>query len=123
MKNEILLGIDFGTKRVGVAISHGFMAEGIATLGFSNKESFYSDLKKIIVEQKIEKIIVGLPMGVDGDTHQTLWTRERGEELGEETGLPVIFVDESYSSVEADKYNSDRDSESARIILEQYLAR
>ena len=123
MENVGLLGIDFGTKRVGTAISHGFMAESHKTLDYSKKEIFYQELKKIIEEQKIEKIIIGLPFHDGRETSQTKWTREQVELLKKEISIPVEFVDEAYSSVEADKFVSDRDSESARIILEQYLAR
>ena len=121
MENIGLLGIDLGQKRVGVALSHGFMAEGLTTLDYSDKNLFYKKIKEIIIEQKIGKIIVGLPVHNGQETKQTVWTRQEVESLRDETGLPIELVDEAYSSVEADKFNADRDSESARIILEQYL--
>ncbi len=122
MKNEVLLGIDFGKKRVGVAISHGFMAEAYRTLDYSDKEKFLAEIRKIIEEQKIQKLVVGLPVHGDEDTDQTKWTREQAKFISEKLNLPYELVNEAYSSVEADKYLGERDSESARIILEQYLA-
>ena len=122
MENVCLLGIDFGSKRVGTAISHGFMAEAYKTLDYTKKENFYKDLTGIIDEQKIQKLVVGLPLLDGRETAQTKWTIAQVDELKDKINIPVEFVDEAYSSVEADKYASDRDSESARIILEQYLA-
>lgn len=122
MKNEVLLGIDLGRKRVGIAISHGFMAEGLTTLDFSNREKFIDELKKITDEQKIEKLIIGVPFVGEKESEQTHWTLSQVEFIEEKIGLPVETIDEAYSSVEADKFKADRDSESARIILEQYLA-
>jgi putative Holliday junction resolvase len=122
MHSEALLGIDLGRKRTGVAISHGFMAEGLKTLDYSSRDKFIDELKRIIDEQKIEKIIIGVPFLSDKKSEQTDWAIAQVKFITQALDIPVETVDEAYSSVEADKYMADRDSESARIILEQYLA-
>jgi len=121
MKSKSLLGIDLGTKRVGLAVSHGFMAEAIESLDYQNKDQFFADLRKIIDEQKIEAIVIGLPLRDGQETDQSRWIKKESEVIGEKLGLEIEFVDEAFSSTEADWYKGDRDSQSARIILEQYL--
>lgn len=128
------LALDLGKKRVGVAVSHGVMAEGLKPLNFNeqNSERFFDELKKIIEAQKVEKLVVGLPLNKDGgETEQSFWTRELAGQIARETGLEVIFAEESFSSTSA-KDDLDKlpkkirekqslDSEAARIILEQEL--
>ena len=128
------LALDLGKKRVGVAISHGVMAEGLKPLSFNEQkpESFFSELKNIIEAQKIEKLVVGLPLNQDGgETEQSFWTRELAGQIARETGMEIVFVEESFSSTSA-KDDLDKlpkkirekqslDSEAARIILEQEI--
>ena len=131
------LGLDLGTKTLGIAISD--LTHTIAT---SNKiikmeENDYASLiepiKKIIEEEKIEKIILGFPLNMDNTI------RERGEEtlifkklLEEKIKLPVILQDERLSTKEAHNYMLEADmsrkkrkqkidSLAASIILQTYL--
>lgn len=131
------LGLDLGTKTLGIAISD--LTHTIAT---SNKiikmeENDYASLiepiKKIIEEEKIEKIILGFPLNMDNTI------RERGEEtllfkklLEEMIKLPVILQDERLSTKEAHNYMLEADmsrkkrkqkidSLAASIILQTYL--
>ncbi len=121
MKSKSLLGIDLGTSRAGLAVSHGFMAEALESLDYQNKNRFFLGLKKIIDEQKIETIVMGLPLKDGQETDQSRWIKKESKEIGQELGFEIEFVDEAFSSTEADRYKGDRDSQSARIILEQYL--
>ena len=122
-----LIALDPGRKRVGVAVSHGIMAEAFAVLEFDIKklESFAVYLNKIIDEQKIGKIIVGLPLGRDGaETDQTRFSEEFARKLKKYINLPFEMVEESYSTSSASENGAkkeDVDSEAAKIILEQYL--
>lgn len=127
----IVLGLDFGTKKVGVAISHGVVARPYGTLPYSegSPDELYSRLKIIIKEQKVQTIVVGLPLGRDGkETEQGKWIRKQAEILKKKLNLPVEFVEESFSTYEAKRQLGKKkklkellDSEAARIILEQYL--
>jgi putative Holliday junction resolvase len=127
----IALGLDFGTKRVGVAISHGMVAQLHGTLPYceQNPDELSSRLKIIIKEQKVQMIVVGLPLGRDGkETEQGRWIRRQAEILKNKLNLPVEFVEESFSTHEAKSQLGKKkklkelvDSEAARIILEQYL--
>lgn len=56
-----ILAVDFGTKRIGLAISQGFLAQPLTVL--PNNQKTFSNLKKICQKFEVEKIIVGLPEG------------------------------------------------------------
>jgi putative Holliday junction resolvase len=108
-----------GKKRVGVAVSHGIMAEAIAVLDYKN---YFDGLKKIIDEQKVNLVVVGLPFSSLGEeTDQSFFNRAEGEKIAKEFGIDVEYVDESYSSVAIDNNKKIIDDEAAKIILEQYL--
>jgi len=125
IKNAGILALDFGTKKVGLAISHGIMAEPLESVLYrDHEENFFKLIAKTCKEQKVSRIIVGLPLDDGEESPQSKWTREQAMKLSEKIDLEVEFVDESYSTLEAtDKLlgDGDVDSESAKIILEQYL--
>lgn len=123
-----ILAIDLGEKRVGLAISHGVVAGPMGFLDYEDQESFYRSLKKIIEEQSVGLLIIGIPLDRNGqDTKQSFWVRAESEKIARRTGLPIKFVEESYTSVEAVenlnkvKEKGEIDVASAVQILERYL--
>lgn len=135
----IYLGIDFGKKRIGLAISaSGLLARGYRTLAFSNYDKIIKEILEICASEKVEKIVLGLPKLKSGsDSPQTKETRRFKDLLREKTKLPIIFVDEYLSSHDAEemikernpKITKDRrkmremiDQVAAQVILEQYLS-
>ena len=96
-----LIGFDFGTKRLGVAVSD--MMRMIATsykiierTGFKND---LEEIKKIIQEKEICGIVYGLPKQMDGSEGDTAeLTRKFASKLAEEIDLPYTFWDERLSS-------------------------
>lgn len=126
MKNNIaILALDFGTKKVGLAISHGLLAEPLKSVLYRGQEKeFYSHIAKIITEQKVGKIVIGLPLDSGQESLQSRWSREQAVKLSEKIKLEIEFVDESFTTLQAiDELSGDGDidSQSAKIILEQYL--
>ncbi len=115
-----ILALDLGKKRVGVAISHGFVAQAIAVLDFG--DSFLDDLAEIVEHEKVEEIVIGLPLSKTGaETEQSIWNKAEGEKIEKHFGLHVEYVDEAYSTVSLDSRSNQIDALSAKIILEQYL--
>ena len=124
-----LLGIDYGKKRIGLAL----MQEGselILPLGtVMHTEAALTELAKVCAEQKIATLVIGLPLGLDGkDTQQTDDVRAFGARLADHTGHPVVYVDERFSSRGADAHGpytdgASRDERAAMIILETYASR
>jgi putative Holliday junction resolvase len=130
------LGIDFGLKRVGLAVTDpdGMMAFPRPALERTTKDRLFADLLALIEADRIERIVVGLPLALDGsDTETTRQARNFAERLGRRTPLPIEFMDERLTSAEAEgllkeaglcgkKRKTRLDSQAAVIILEAWLA-
>ena len=83
-----------------------------------------SELAKIIMTEKIDKVILGLPVGLDGaDNTNTARVKQFGTELEAEISASVEYFDERFSSQQADRSvgGVSRDEKSAMVILEGYL--
>ena len=128
------LGIDFGDKRVGLAISDksNLIASPFKTINYTNANDLVSQLEKIVIENNIEIFVLGLPINMKGeDTTQTKIVRKFKESLSS-LDLPIIYEDERLSSVSAKNSlilqniktghnKSEIDKTAAAIILQQYL--
>lgn len=119
------LGIDYGTKNIGLAVSddNGQFAIDIPVM--KNSEKVFEGLKQIIKDKKIEGIVMGLP-GLERDNEITLKIRKFGIELESLSGIEVRYWDESYSSINAEKglrgkKRKNSDSRAARMILQEFL--
>ena len=129
----MLLGIDYGDARTGLALSDalGLMALPYETLSITSAKKLVSRLKKICDEKNIEKIILGLPLNMNGtEGERANKTREFGEKLKEATDLPVCYFDERLSSKIATQslhmantknIKNFKDSVAACIILQSYM--
>ncbi len=130
-----ILGIDIGTKRIGIAISDelGWTAQGIKTLHRSNGESDLGEIRDIAREYGVEKIVVGLPRNMNGSLGpQAEMALGFVEELKEILGVPIITWDERLSTLEATKMfiradlsrkkrKRKIDMTAAILILQSYL--
>jgi putative Holliday junction resolvase len=128
------LGIDFGSKRVGLALSDrlNLIASPYKTLNYISEKELISQLKSIVYENNIEIFVLGLPINMKGeDTIQTKKVRNF-KKLLSGLGLPVIYEDERLSSISAKNslvlqniktgHNKGAiDRTAAAIILQQYL--
>ena len=108
-----LLGIDYGRRRVGIATSDetGQLMRGITTIDRKKKKNYLDTLNNIISNEKPSKIILGVPLGPnDEETVMSLEIREFAVSLKKnlDTPIPIEFIDESYSSIEADRALSFR---------------
>ncbi|MFZ0391056.1 MAG: Holliday junction resolvase RuvX [Calditrichia bacterium] len=98
------LGIDFGTKRVGLAVSDPtrLIAQGVTTLTYHSQKHLITQLRKFVDEHEIVKIIVGLPLSMSGkDSQKTVEVREFAETLRGKFTQPVEFMDERLTTVMA----------------------
>ena len=128
------LGIDFGTKRVGLALSDrsNMIASPYKTLNYVSEKDLITQLEKIVTKNDIEILVLGLPINMKGeDTAQTIKVRDFKEILSA-LRIPIVYEDERLSSVSA--INSlmlqnvktghnkpEIDKTAAAIILQQYL--
>ena len=99
-----ILAIDYGEKRVGIALSDPLRIISKPFCVLENNENLFVDINKIISEQQVEKIVLGIPYNLKGeDSHKTIEVKQFGEELKGKISLPIIFWDERYSTVEANE--------------------
>lgn len=119
------LAIDYGTKRIGLAMS---TMDIISTLpAIKNDSNFLQKLSKIIEENKIEKIFVGVSEGDFAEQTKRFVTK-----LSSVLQLPIETVEEAVSTIEATEiylknkkkkknYKADIDSVAAAVILRRVL--
>jgi putative Holliday junction resolvase len=102
-----VLGIDFGERRIGLALSDptGTLASPLPTLKRrAGKRPPLAAIEGIIAEHGVEAIVLGLPVTLSGE--ESDWTRlvrSVGESLAKRTGLQVHYIDERFTSVMAEK--------------------
>jgi putative holliday junction resolvase len=125
-----LLGIDFGTKRVGLAVGETESRVAVPFLTLEIEQDFWGPLTKLVQEEAIDELVVGMPRslkdaGTRGKTAQLVQVFI--EELKTHIPLPVHEEDERLSSALADRYvkesGGDRDAVAAATILQTYLDR
>jgi len=129
----MFLGIDFGKKRIGLALGEA-IPRGIGFVdGTKSRHLILDEIAKICKEEEVSKIIIGLPFLGSGDEgFLATEARQFGVELTGKTMLPVLFEEEQYTSSEAERILSeggvkyDRkdgkvDEMAAILILEQYI--
>lgn len=123
----VLMGIDYGTKRIGIALSdqEGTMAFPLEVLAY--ERAVVNNIKRVVQERGVKKIIIGLPFALDGKpTDATAGAWEFAKTLNRELGIPVDFADEIYTSQQAARIQGKKesiDASSAALILDQYLRR
>jgi putative Holliday junction resolvase len=101
-----LLGLDFGTKTIGLAVSDplGITAQGLPTLRRKNKRSDLDALAHVIAEYSVSEIVIGLPLrmsGVEGIMAEKV--HEFVTVLRKRFELPVHLWDERLTSAEANR--------------------
>ncbi|QFT89970.1 Putative Holliday junction resolvase [Bacillus sp. THAF10] len=132
-----ILGLDVGSKTVGVAVSDemGWTAQGLETIKIDEAVNNlgFKRLKQIIAEYKPEKVVIGLPKNMNGSVGpRGEASQAYGAKLTEKTGLPVIYWDERLSTVAAErilltadvsrkKRKQVIDKMAAVVILQGYL--
>jgi putative holliday junction resolvase len=130
-----LLGVDYGQVRVGLAVcdAERRIASPLATYQRRTAEKDAEFFRALVAAEEIAGIVVGLPLHLNGrEGQKAREAREFGRRLAEATGLPVIFWDERFSTVEAEaalweaglthkRRKARRDRVAAQLFLQAYL--
>lgn len=130
-----VLGIDYGRRRIGLAVSDpdGICARSLTTIDRRRTPDTLPLILTHIDEERPDVLVVGLPLGADDqETEMSCEARAFAAPIGAASGLPVEFVDESFSSVEAHRLMRTRpkkkrrnkaqvDRMAACLIVESYL--
>jgi putative Holliday junction resolvase len=129
------LGIDFGEKRIGLALSDPTLtiAQTYKTMHFESTKILIQQIAELVEELQIDKLILGLPLTMKGsDSEKTTQVRTFGEKLSQKLDVPVIFIDERLTTVRAHQILSEMgkqpsktrqkvDQLAAQQILQTYL--
>ena len=128
------MALDVGTKRIGVALSDylQIIATAHSTIPREPEKDAIENIIRIAKENRVEKIVVGLPINMDGT--QGFQAQNCLDFAQKISGFDIIFEDERLTSSEAEERLRSRkidfrknkglvDMESACVILEQYLSR
>lgn len=127
---QYIMALDYGDKRVGVAVAHvvARLPRPLTTL--PNTETLLDDIRKLVEQENVGVVVVGLPRGMDGGyTEQTRKTEAFAQELTDTLEIPVELTDETLTSVDAEsmlggapRNKGEIDAVAAGFILERYLA-
>lgn len=121
------MGLDVGTKTVGVAISDelGLTAQALTTL---RRQTFRSDveaLKALAEAHSVTQLVVGLPLNMNGtEGERAAEARKLGDALAKASGLPVVYWDERLTTAEAERALVQADVSRARRkkVIDQVAA-
>ncbi|HKZ21092.1 MAG TPA: Holliday junction resolvase RuvX [Acidimicrobiia bacterium] len=128
------LGLDFGHKRVGVAISDELWVAAHALMVVPRREA-PARVADLVEEYGVIEIVIGLPTSLSGQEGESARAaRDFGREIEEATGLPVTWVDERFTSKDAERVmleagtrrrarRANLDKVAATVILQSFLDR
>jgi putative Holliday junction resolvase len=130
-----LLGVDYGKVRVGLAITdrERRLASPLDTYTRRSTEQDERFFRELLAAEDVAGLVVGLPVHNDGrEGEQAVAARAFGQWLSVISGLPVVFSDERFTTVEAEnalvaagltgkKRQARRDRVAAQIMLQSYL--
>lgn len=135
----LYLAFDYGTQRIGAAVGDALTASARPLPAIAHgAEPDWRAIERLVADWRPAALVVGLPLDEDGaEQRVTAAARRFAAELQSRLSLPVHLADERYSSRAADDAlrdarrsgrmarrvrKGDRDGQSARIVLEQWLA-
>ena len=134
---ERVLAIDFGMKRMGLAVSDalGLTAQGLPTLERTRRQDDLSHIQQLVEEYSIERVLLGNPLSQSGkETTMSRHVAAFAEELRQRLSCPVELWDERLTSAEAhrllrssgvsmEKRRRAVDRVAATLLLQSYLDR
>ena len=133
------MALDYGERRIGVAVSDpdGVFAQPLCCLDRRQLagKKLWSRLAALVREQEVERFVLGLPLHMDGrHGEQAAAVKAFGERLAQQTGLPIDYVDERWTTLEAERslrelgvrrgrQSGQLDATAAALLLRSYLER
>jgi putative Holliday junction resolvase len=130
-----VMALDLGEKRIGVAVSDPTrtIASPYMVLNRKSRAADFARLARLIDEQQITLLVVGLPITLGGlEGERAAWVRDYAADLGSHIAIPIVFWDESLTTVAAEaalhaqgrrgkKVKERVDAVAAALILQAYL--
>lgn len=124
---ERLMGLDVGDKTIGIAVSDplGFTSQGITTIRRKGIKSDIIELKELIEEYDVKKLVIGLPKNMNNTLGpQGEKVLKFVEKIKEKIDLEIIFQDERLSTVSAEKMliSSDVRRDKRKQVIDKVAA-
>ena len=133
------MGLDYGERRIGVAVSDpdGIFAQPLLCLDRRQLpgKKLWSRLAALVREHDVERFVLGLPLHMDGrHGEQAAEVKAFGLQLEQRTGVPIDYVDERWTTLEAERtmrelgvrrarQSGQLDATAAALLLRTYLER
>lgn len=122
-----IVGIDYGRRKIGIAVSEGILAEPFEVIRFESEEEALKKLGEVVQTEQVGRIVVGISEGKMAQE-----TRKFGRRLEERLNLPIVFQDETLTTqvaqelsisagIRRKKRREMEDAYSAALILQAYL--
>ncbi len=121
-----LLGIDFGSKRIGVAVSDEARQFAIPVSVVPNSDILYAEIEKIAKEYNVKEIVVGESRNYKGEPNAIFQEVEKFKIEMQKRGFKVYLELEFMTSVQAERFQGKTDktdASAAALILQSYLDR
>lgn len=130
-----VLGVDYGMRRVGIAVSDslGVVATPTCKLEVQSLTDAVRQTAELVVEKNVDKVVVGLPLHMNGSKGELAETAEKfASKLASHSGVEVVTWDERLTSAEAERVLLQADTSrkkrkqvidkmAAQIMLQSYL--
>jgi putative holliday junction resolvase len=130
-----VLALDLGEKRIGVAVSDGTrtIAQALTMFKRTSRRDDFAQIGRLLAEQEANLLLIGLPIMLDGtEGEKATWVRGYAAELAEHIAVPIVFIDEAFTTKEAESSLRARgkkgrqirqhvDAVAAAFILQAYL--
>lgn len=123
-----ILGIDYGTKKIGIAIVDDQIKIASPLAILKNDDNFFAALKKFIADEAVDKIVIGKPQGTGFETESYVEEIERFvASLNDQLEIPAVTFDESFTTAEAQRlmkesrHRGEDDDLAAMVILQAYV--
>ncbi|MCA1742633.1 MAG: Holliday junction resolvase RuvX [Desulfovibrionales bacterium] len=120
------LGIDFGIKRIGLAISgpDSTMAFPFKTIFRTTRQAVFDEIVEIISQEKIDAVVLGIPLNSDPDNMTSRQVKNFKESLERRIQIPVHIINEAFTSSEAKIILKERglDFKKEKEVLDQLAA-
>jgi putative Holliday junction resolvase len=122
-----VMALDFGPARTGVAVSDptGLIARPLGVVERAESEAGLTELTRLVEEQEVEQVVVGLPLTLRGERGEQARASERfAASLRAVVGVPVVLFDERFTTDLAQQTPSGapEDARAAAHLLSGYLA-
>ena len=128
--NMALLGIDYGERKIGLALAEGTLAVPLRVVRYANRRELREELQRACAEHDVRTIVAGVPQPLGGGASaQTEASEEFIGWLRREFVIPVVTEDERLTSAFAKrlmrdwKGKADDDAIAASLILQSYIER